>query len=110
MKSMDRPQRAKGFVLPETIALAMIGCCDLMFTIYLLATGQAWEANPLMASILHSAGPHAFIAIKGLLLAGPLAVAEFARREREGFVRAALRIGIILYLTMFAVAYIRNNT
>src|SRR2546423_9516631 len=107
---MIQPPSSRRFVLPETVILASVGCLDLMYTIYLLGSGQAWEANPLMASVLHNAGPPAFVAVKGLLLGGPLVIAEFARREREPFVRGALRVGIFLYITLFAVAFIRYNS
>ena len=107
--SATEQPRDAGFVLPETTALASIGCLDLLTTIYLIASGQAHEANPFMAGLLYSFGPVGLIAAKAALLGGPLIVAEAARKKNPGFVRAALRIGILLYLTLYAIAFARYN-
>jgi hypothetical protein len=98
-----------GFVLPETTAIAVIGCLDLLTTIFLIATGQAHEANPLMAGLLNSFGPGGLIGAKFVFLAGPLVIAESARKKNPAFVRTALRIGIILYITLYVVAFARYN-
>jgi hypothetical protein len=105
---IQRPAAAR-YVLPETTALAAIGCLDLLSTVYLLATHQAHEANPWMSGILTSFGPGGFVAFKALLLGGPLAIAEIARRKREAFVRTWLRIGIALYLGFYALFFLRYN-
>lgn len=97
------------YVLPETTVMAVIGCVDLLTTVYLISTGQAWEANPIFAKLLLMLGPRPFIAAKALLLAGPLTIAELARRRNPAFVRAALRIGIALYLALYAYGYVRLN-
>ncbi len=114
MKNGIRSQTAgnavtKTFVLPETTALALIGCLDLLTTIYLVASGQAHEANPFMAGVLYSYGPRGLIAAKVVLLAGPLIAAESARRRNPQFVKTALRIGIVLYLALYAIAFARYN-
>jgi hypothetical protein len=97
-----------GYVLPETVILTVIGCLDLLSTIYFVATKQAFEANPLFARLLHL-GPWPFTLAKALLLAIPLAIAEYARRHNEPFVRAALRMGIILYIGLYAISFARSN-
>jgi len=99
----------RGYVLPETTIIAVIGCLDLLTTIFLIATGQAHEANPLMAGLLNSFGPGGLIGAKFALLAGPLIIAETARKKNPEFVRTALRIGIILYITLYVVAFARYN-
>lgn len=104
-----RPSPNASYVLPETTVLAIVGCVDLVSTVYLIATGQAQEANPLMAGLLTAFGPRGLIAAKFLLLAVPLALAEFARKRKPAFVRTALRVGLILYLTIYAVSFIRYN-
>lgn len=100
---------ADRYVLPETTLLAVIGCLDLLSTIYLLATHQAWEANPIMANLLNEYGPMGFILFKALLLGVPLTIAEFARKSRPQFVRAALRVCIVLYLGIYGLSYLRYN-
>ena len=96
------------YVLPETVLLTLIGCLDLLSTIYFVATKQAFEANPLFARLLYL-GPWLFTLAKALFLAIPLAFAEYARRHNEQFVRLALRLGIILYLGLYAIAFAKSN-
>lgn len=105
--SLKRQSATPVYVLPETTALALIGGVDLLSTVYLIATGQATEANPLMSGLLHRLGPTGLITAKALLLAIPLAVAEMARRRRPQFVRAALRVGIAAYLFLWVYAMAR---
>src|SRR5262245_56389200 len=102
--SVNKPR----FVLPETTAIASLGAFDLMSTIYFLATGQAREANPFMQNVLLHTGPPGFIVVKALFLAGPLVIAEIARRERPDFVRMALRFAAVAYAIALIVAYSRR--
>jgi hypothetical protein len=109
MKIEETEMTGRGmFVLPETTVLALLGCFDLMATIYFLGTGQAREANPFMQNVLLQAGPRGFVLVKALFLAGPLAIMEIARRERPDFVRKALRFAIVAYAAMLFVAYYRR--
>ena len=87
----------------------LIGCLDLVTTIALIASGRAMEANPFMASLLHAYGPLGLILGKVCLLAGPLVVAELARKRNPAFVRGALRVAILLYLTLYFVGFLRLN-
>jgi hypothetical protein len=103
------PPSNPSYVLPETTVLAIVGCVDLVSTVYLIATGQAQEANPLMAGLLTAFGPRGLVAAKFLLLAVPLAIAEIARKKKPAFVRTALRIGLLLYLMIYTVSFIRYN-
>lgn len=93
------------FVLPETRALAILGCFDLLTTVYLLATHKAHEANPVMGTILADFGPFGFAALKALLLAVPLTIAELARKHSPVFVPRALRVGLITYVVLLLFAY-----
>ena len=97
------------YVLPETIILTVIGCLDLLSTVYFVATRQAVEANPLFGLLLNVTGPWGFVLFKALFLGIPLTIAELARRHNEPFVRSALRMGIILYLGLYAIAFARSN-
>lgn len=97
------------YVLPETTLLMVIGLLDMLSTIYLLATGQMREGNPLFDAILHTFGPVGFIAFKALLLGGPLALAEWARKHNEPFVRSALRMGVLLYVGFYLINVARLN-
>ncbi len=86
-----------------------LGCLDLISTIVLIATGRAHEANPLFDGILHAFGPLGFAVFKAILLGGPLALAEWARKHNEPFVRSALRIGILLYVGFYLINFLRFN-
>ena len=102
------PATALG-VLPETTLLACIGCVDLITTMYLLHHGEAHEANPLMVGVLQNFGGNGLVAAKALLLGGPLAIAEYARRQKPQFVQNMLRVGIAAYVLMYLVGFIRLN-
>ena len=93
------------FVLPETRALAVVGCFDLLATVFLLATHRANEANPVMAGILERFGPAGLAVFKALLLAIPLAIAELARKNSPKFVPRALRVGLVAYVILMLLAY-----
>jgi hypothetical protein len=97
------------YVLPETTLLMVLGCLDLLSTLYLLAVGPVHEANLLFAGILQAFGPIGFVLAKALLLGGPLTVAECARKRNEPFVRSALRIGILLYVGFYLINFLRFN-
>lgn len=106
----DAPRGASSrYVLPETTVLMVLGLLDMLTTIFFLATGQAREANPLFDGILHAFGPLGFIAFKALLLGGPLTLAEWARKRNEPFVRSALRLGILLYVGLYIINFLRFN-
>ena len=97
------------YVLPETIAIMAICAVDLLTTIYLVARGEAYEANYLFSIILKDYGPGGFILAKVMLMALPLAVAELARKQNERFVRVALRVCIVLYVGLYARSFVLSN-
>ena len=100
------PTIGKKHVLPETRALAAIGCVDLLATVYFISTEQASEANPLMAGILDNSGPIGFVVFKALMLAIPLIVLELARNKNPIFVQKALKIGVSAYVILLGYAYL----
>ena len=108
-ETSNNPKSQHQFVLPETILMAVIGGADLLYTVYLLGQSKAMEANPIFGPLLKNYGPNVFVLAKFVALAGPLALAEFARRRNEPFVRMALRIGIALYVAIYGLAYLRYN-
>lgn len=107
---IDDPTELRGrYVLPETTALVVIGGLDLLYTVFLVATHQAREANPLFSWLLNNVGPTGFVVFKALMLALPLAVAEFARGKHPAFVRQALRVCLVLYLSIYIFSFVRYN-
>lgn len=107
--SRQQPASAQ-YVLPETVAIAIIGLLDMCSTVYLLATGRAAEANPLLAAVLGTFGIAGFIIAKALLIGGPVAGLEWARSRKPEFVRFALRLGIILYLGVYILGVLQINS
>ncbi len=93
------------YVLPETRALASLGCADLLATVYLVATNRAHEANPLAVSALNAYGPVGLVLFKVILLAIPLTVAELYRPYKPALVTLGLRVVLLVYLFMLAMAY-----
>ena len=96
----------RGYVLPETTILAIIGCLDLLSTIYLLASHKAVEANPLMNRILIDFGPGGFCVFKALTLIIPLSIGELARKKHEALVRRMLRLCITLYIGIYMLSFL----
>jgi hypothetical protein len=109
LRDVDVKKAAHRFVLPETMILMLISSVDLASTIYLVATNQAIEANPLMAGVLYRFGPTAFVLAKTMLVAIPLTIAELLRDKRPAFIRTALRVAILAYVGVYIVAFMRWN-
>lgn len=97
-------------ILRETILLAAVCIADLSFTIWLITTGHAVEANPILRYYVDHGGLISFAAAKILLFAGPLFVLELLRRHRPEFVRSLLRVGITLYLVAYTAGVIQANS
>ncbi|MGC8666901.1 MAG: DUF5658 family protein [Chthonomonadales bacterium] len=92
----------------QTLVLAGIGLADLCFTLWLINTFNAWEANPLMEAALRR-GLHTLVAVKLALLLLPLAFLEWAWRRRPAFVRRAANFAIVGYLAVFTLGIARAN-
>ncbi len=105
MATSDTNNAKSAHVLPETRAIAVLGCFDLLATVFLLGTRRAMEANPLATVMLAHFGPAGFALFKAMALAVPLTIAELARRKRPIFVQKALRIGLYAYLVLLLFAY-----
>jgi hypothetical protein len=84
-------------VARETLWLASVCTIDLLVTMILIATGRFTEANPLLGHYLRY-GLGAMGAVKLASFAIPLAVAEWQRRRTPGFVVAALRLTLCVYV------------
>lgn len=92
----------------ESWVIAALGMADLITTIIFIEHHGAEEANPLFRR-LWEMGLYVFIMAKLLLLVGPLAVLEWARKRRPGFTLRALRGGIAGYLILYAAGFVRLN-
>lgn len=92
----------------QTLVLAAIGLADLCFTLWLIHTFGAWEANPLMEAALRH-GLQTLVVVKLALLAAPLALLEWAWKRRPAFVRSAANAAIAGYLVVFALGVARAN-
>ena len=85
----------------ETIMLALIAYADTVSTLWLVNTGVAVEANPVMAYYL-SQGALWFIAIKLLMLL-PAFVVDINKSHNPRRVRWSLRAALILYVGIYGV-------
>jgi hypothetical protein len=104
-----RKQSTGNFVLPETSLFAVIGLLDLISTVYLISSRRAVEANPVMATVIAAYGMVGFAIFKAVMLGGPLAGAEMARKRHPRFVKFALRAGIVAYLLIYVVGSLHYN-
>ncbi len=89
-------------LLIETWIVGVAATLDCLSTIYLLATGKAVEANPLLAAAA-SWSLFAFFVVKMSFVVGPLYGLERIRRMpgKEQFVQRLLRGGILVYALIY---------
>jgi len=92
----------------ESWWLGLICTADMLLTAWLLARGQAQEANPIMRYYVDM-GLMAFLAAKSLLFIAPIFVLELIRRQRPKTVQTVLRAGIALYLISYGVGTLQVN-
>ena len=92
----------------ETWILIAIGIADLISTIFFIQRHGAIEANPLFRHYWQMGLPQ-FIAAKIAMLAAPLLILEWARRQKPKLVARALRCAIAGYVLMYGVGVARLN-
>ncbi len=98
-------QHRRRLLANETYVLLAICLVDLLFTACLVLTRRGVEGNPLMSFYLHD-GWIPLIIVKLVLIVCPILIAEWARRYHPVFVQRALRVAIVVYLSLYAVAFI----
>ena len=96
------------WVLPETVILALICLGDMIQTLFVVRSGVAIEANPVLAQTL-SYSPWVFALVKCASFMIPLTAVEVLRPLCPMFVRAALRIGASGYLTVYVIGVFHIN-
>ena len=92
----------------ESMILAAICAADLVTTLWFVNVTGGAEANPLMRYYLERSTA-LFVLAKVVLVCGPLAVLEWARRMRPRFVTGMLRTAIALYLGLYCTVVWRIN-
>jgi len=92
----------------ESVWLGSLCLADMLWTVWLIRSGLAIEANPILSFYLNR-GLITFVAVKSLLFVGPLLVLEWVRRRRPRFVQAMLRLAIALYLGSYCAGIWRIN-
>ena len=85
----------------ETIMLGLLAYADTVSTLWLVNTGLAVEANPVMAYYL-SQGALWFIGIK-LLMVLPAFVVDLNKSRNPRRVRLSLRAALLLYVGIYGV-------
>jgi hypothetical protein len=104
-----RPQYPSGRnIAPETGLLALLCVVDMIVTVWLVATEQAVEANPLLRGCFN-AGIPAFVAVKTLLTLVPVCGLELLRHQNPRFVGKMLRIAVTLYVTIYSASVLWAN-
>ena len=92
----------------QSITILAICLFDLLSTIWLLETGLATEANPLMAYLLEH-GMGWFCGIKMGTVFCLVAVTEWYRKHNPVFVRNIMWVTITGYITIYVVLLIKVN-
>lgn len=101
-------------ILIETRVLLLIGLIDLAITLilfYLSGCSELIETNKLFRAVL-SNGPLVFASVKIGSMLFFLSIIEYVRQKRlveEKTVKRYLKIGIIVYLSLYAVFVIKTN-
>jgi hypothetical protein len=90
-------------IAAESVVLGFLCLLDMISTVWLLHTGQAMEANPLLNFYVTNGGLVSFAAAKTLLSLGPLFALEVLRRKHPRVVHSVLRAGIALYLITYGI-------
>ena len=92
----------------ESKILAGICLLDLASTVWLITSGMAREANPILGFYLDQ-GLACFIVMKFLLVVAPVYALEMLRVSRPRFIRGLLRAGIVLYLLCYGLGVWQVN-
>ena len=95
-------------ILPANAAVVIIGLLDLITTIFLVCTGRAVEANPVMAALL-DAGLPIFIVGKASTLAAYFLVMEWYKQRNLSFVQAIGKFTALAYLASYTVCFCLVN-
>jgi hypothetical protein len=88
--------------------LIALGIADTLSTVWLVQSGKAIEANPVMR-FYFDAGVFWFMWAKILLLIAPLFVLELIRLQRPKLVQNLLCLGIVLYLLCYGIGVWQVN-
>jgi hypothetical protein len=98
----------RSVISKESYVLTAICLCDLALTLWLIHDRRATEGNPVMSFYMERSMT-LLIAMKIALIAVPIFIVEWARRYHPVFVRRMLRVGIAVYIGMYAVAIARSD-
>jgi hypothetical protein len=90
-------------IIWEIRLLAVICLADLVSTVWLLKTGRAIEANPVMEFYLQHGGSLCFIIMKAFLFLAPIAVLEHIRKTKPQFIRMLFRSYLAAYVLLYGV-------
>src|SRR5947209_4304528 len=86
MSVITSSQRAPRPVMVESLLFASICLCDLILTLWLLQTGAAIEANPILR-FYYELGIQWFALVKGAFSLVPIFVLEVIALRRRRFVQ-----------------------
>jgi hypothetical protein len=103
---LNRPSNPE--ILPETAILLLICMADMIQTVYVVGSGQAIEANPVLAAAMDYS-PWAFMGLKSVTFLAPLGAVELLRPRSPNFIRLALRLGALAYLAVYLVGTLHIN-
>lgn len=89
-------------VLFESLLLVLVTMADIAWTIYVVGSGMAVEANPLMARLLEH-GPAVFTFVKLLYLLPLILVCEWLRTFQPRFATTSVRLALWGYVAIYVI-------
>jgi hypothetical protein len=108
MKCVSTVGERASTISRESLALFIICIADTLSTMALVSKGLAVEANPWMRHCLECGGV-AFFLVKMVPVAALIALAEWRKRSRPQFVRRALLVAVIIYVSAYAISMAAVN-
>jgi hypothetical protein len=86
--------------LIESRILAFLCLADMIVTLWVVESGMAMEANPIMR-FYYDISPLAFACAKTLTFVGPILILEQLYDRNPRFIRALLRGALALYVAIY---------
>lgn len=105
---MSRRAFRRRAILPESSALAFFCTLDMIYTVFIIEVGLAFEANPLMAKFVANGWP-AFVTAKTVTFLLPILIIEAIRPLSPHFIRVALRAGTLGYVAWYILLSLQVN-
>lgn len=83
------------------VSVIVLSLLDAVLTHQHLASGSAFEANPIMQAVIHAGGMPAFYAVKGFLTVTAIAIIMLHKEWRFGKYAARICLWAYIFLSLY---------